>query len=73
MVYKMFSARTMFAVTWIYGRREENIKNVTRKTPCRGLDFNYSNVNPAGVLLRETEILCSCGKTGNVNLQLVYN
>jgi len=63
----------MFALTWIYGQREQEDKNVTRKTLCRGLGFNYSNVNPAGVLLRETEILCSCGKTGDVNLQLVYN
>jgi hypothetical protein len=69
----MFSAHTVFAVTWMYGRREEEDKNVARKTLCRGLAFNYSNVNPAGVLLRETEILCSCGETGNVNLQLVYN
>jgi len=43
------SAQTMFAVTWIYGREEEEDKNVTRKTQCRGLGFNYSNVNPAGV------------------------
>jgi len=67
------SAYTMFAVTGIYGRREEEDKNVTRKALCRGSGFNYSNMSPAGVLLRETEILCCYGKTGNVNLQLVYN